>query len=359
MMTRGHDVIGGRGAPRVVAVVLALALLCAGCSPSGAPGAALTAQAVPSMLVWPPPPDAPRIRFVATLASPADVGVRRSRIRRLVDAVLGHATARILQPYGVAVDATRRVFVTDTRARGVHVFDPVRKRYAFIDVVGKTAFKTPTGIAVDASGNLYVADSELGVVFSIDPAGRERWRTRQPLARPTGLALNLADSVLYVVETQGHRVVAFDLGGSELFAFGERGDGPGGLNYPTNATVGVDGEVYITDALNFRVQMFGHRGEAVAAFGRHGDAIGDLARPKGIGLDSEGHVYVVDGLYDVVNVYSRAGTLLLSFGGPGRKPGEFWLAAGLTVDAHNRIYVADSYNGRVQVFEYLPAGPGS
>ena len=348
-----------RVARRKVWISGLLILLCASCAPSGAPGAALTAQAVPSMLVWPPPPEAARIRFVTTLASPADVGVRRSRIRRLVDAVFGRAESRILQPYGVAVDAARRVFVTDTRARGVHVFDPVRKRYEFIGAVGKTAFKTPTGIAVDASGNLYIADSELGVVFSIDPAGRERWRTRQPLARPTGVALNLMDSVLYVVETQGHRVVAFDLAGAELFAFGGRGEGAGELNYPTNATVGVDGEVYVTDALNFRVQMFGHHGEAVAAFGRHGDAVGDLARPKGIGLDSEGHVYVVEGLYDVVNVYSRAGTLLLSFGGSGRRPGEFWLATGLTIDAGNRIYVADSYNSRVQVFEYLPTMPGS
>ena len=344
-----------RGVVIVVLVGIALAACSAG---SGAAGGARVA-ADPASLAWPPPPDQARVRFIMSLATPADAGVRRSTFRRFLDAVFGHAESRVLQPYGVAVDAARRVYVSDTRAHGVHVFDPGRRRYEFIRSVGRTALRTPTGITVDGGGNLYIADSELGVVFSLDPSRRERWRTRQPLLRPTGLALNSADSLLYVVETQGHRVLALDLNGVQQFTFGQRGDGAGELNFPTNVTIGVDGEVYIADSMNFRIQMFDRQGDPVTAFGRHGDAVGDLARPKGIGLDSEGHIYVVEGLYDVVNVYSRTGTLLLSFGGSGRNPGEFWLATGLAVDARDRIYVADSYNSRIQVFQYLAAGPGS
>lgn len=323
-------------------------------------GAARVEQpATPASITWPAPPEQPRIRFVGTLATPADVGVRRSRVRRLLDAIVGHREQRVLQPYGVAVDSAGRVYVTDTKGAGVHVFDPVRHTYEWLRGTKSLSFHTPTGVAVDAAGNLYVADAQLGVVVSLDRTRRERWRTRMPLKRPTGLAIDVADSVLYVVETQGHQVRVLSLDGEERGAFGGRGDSLGELNFPTNVTVGPDGEVYVTDAMNFRVQMFTRQGAPIAAFGRHGDAVGDLARPKGIGLDREGHIYVVDGLYDVVNVYSRTGTTLLSFGGAGRRAGEFWLATGLTVDRRDRIYVADSYNSRVQVFEYLPGAPGS
>jgi DNA-binding beta-propeller fold protein YncE len=341
---------------RIVIAWLGSVASVSGCA-GGAPRVDPTAT--PASITWPAPPEQPRIRFVRTLATPADVGARRSRVRRLLDAITGHREPRILQPYGVAVDGAGRIYVTDTKGAGVHVFDPARRSYEFVRGVRSLPFHTPTGVAVDDAGNLYVADAQRGVVISLDPARRERWRTRTSLRRPTGLAIDTTDRVLYVVETQGHVVRMLSLDGEERGMFGGRGDSLGELNYPTNVTVGPDGEVYVTDAMNFRVQMFTRQGEPIAAFGRHGDALGDLARPKGIGLDREGHIYVVDGLYDVVNVYSRTGTTLLSFGGAGRRVGEFWLATGLTIDRRNRIYVADSYNSRVQVFEYLAGIPDS
>ena len=43
----------------------------------------------------------------------------------------------------------------------------------------------------------------------------------------------------------------------------------------------------------------------------------------------------------------------MDFGSRGREPGQFWLPAGIWIDGNDRIYVADSYNGRVQIFQYL------
>ena len=306
-------------------------------------------------LVWPAPPDTARVRWVASLARPQDIDARTSVLRRVLRLVTGGTTHEVRQPYGVAVDSAGAVYVADGIARGVHVFDTRRRRYRFLRGVGKTDFVWPVGVAVDPAGRVYVTDSRLGTLFGLDAGGKERFRTPARLARPAGVAYDRRTASVYVVESQGHRVSVFDTTGAFRFAFGERGTEPGQLNFPTNVVVDTDGSVYVTDSMNFRVQVFGGDGTYLFDFGRAGDALGDFARPKGIGLDSEGHVYVVEGLYDVVNVYDRAGRLLLTFGGAGRGVGEFWLATGLAVDARDRIYVADSFNGRVQVFQYLRA----
>ena len=307
-------------------------------------------------ILWPRPPDPARIRYVGSISRPSDIGARRPVMRRLVDALTGRQETRVLQPFAVAADTSDRVYVTDLRARGVHVFDLRRRSHAFLSRIGDLQLRAPTGVAPDGLGRLYVADAELGAVFAVDSRGRELWRL-VGFARPSGLALHPVEQQLYVVETQGHRVHIVNTAGRVEHSFGGRGDSAGEFNFPTNVTVGPDGEVYITDSMNSRVQMFGPSGEFLAAFGRPGDAVGDLPRPKGISVDSEGHIYVVDGLYDVVNVYGRTGRLLLSFGGPGHGPGQFWLAAGMAIDARDRILVADTFNSRVQVFQYLPAVP--
>lgn len=338
---------------RLCAGGLLLGLAAAACGAARHPGDLAALQVAEPAPLWPLPPEPARIRLIGSLAMPSDVGVRRSMVRRVVDALTGRREPRLRQPYAVSVDSSGRVVVGDMRARAVHLFDVRRRAHEVISRVDGMALAAPAGVASDGAGNLYVADAELGVVFALDAQRRLRWRL-DGLRRPTGLALHPTEPVLYVVETQGHRVRLVNArDGAVEHAFGQRGDQPGEFNFPTNVAVGADGEVYITDSMNFRVQMFGSDGAFVALFGRPGDAVGDLARPKGIGVDSEGHIYVVDGLYDVVNIYSRTGRILLSFGGAGHAPGQFWLAAGLAMDDRDRVYVADSFNGRVQVFQYL------
>ncbi|MDH5233435.1 MAG: 6-bladed beta-propeller [Gemmatimonadota bacterium] len=304
-------------------------------------------------LSWPAPPGRARIRYLASISTPSDVGVRPSILRRLMNVFTGAVAPRVRQPYGIAVDSLGRIFVADVVAGGVHRFDPARGEYQFIIASERPAFRSPIGVAVGARGDLYVSDSELGVVIVFRPDGRERRRIRAGLIRPTGLAFDAARGLLWVVDTQGHRLVAFDRDGVERRAFGHRGAGAGEFNFPTNVVVAPDGTLYVTDALNFRVQVFSPDGVFLRQFGRHGDAVGDLARPKGIALDSEGHVYVVEGLYDVVNLFDPEGRTLLSFGSAGRGPGEFWLATGIAIDRQDRVYVGDSHNGRIQVLQYV------
>jgi len=308
------------------------------------------------LLVWPAPPDRARIKYLASIATPSDVGARPSMLRRVIDAFTGAVPPRIQQPYGIAVDSLGRIFVADVTARGVHRFDPEEGSYSFIATTVRPGLRSPIGVAIDERGDLYISDSELGVVVVISPDGRERLRIRSGLLRPTGLVYDAVRRLLWVVDTQANRIIAFDRNGQQRAAFGRRGSAEGEFNFPTNIAVAKDGTLYVTDALNVRVQVFTPEGVFLRQFGRHGDGVGDLARPKGIALDSDGHVYVVEGLYDVVNIFEPEGRSLLSVGSAGRGRGAFWLATGIAIDRHDRVYVADSHNGRVQVLQYVAEG---
>ncbi len=341
------------GGGRLPLLTGALALLVLGvadgCASSGA--IRLDADRGPNReVVWPAPPDPPRIRLVRSFRSTNDLGFRRSFFGRVVDFVRGRDPNHVMRhPYGIAVTDEDRIYVVDSAAKGLHLYDLRRSRYRFLSGDG---LENPVDVAVGPGGVLYVSDSEAGAVIVMDPDGDEIHRIDEGLERPTGVAWH-PDGALYVVDTERHEVAVFDASGRRRASFGGRGTEPGRLNYPTLVAVGPDGNVYVSDALNFRVQVFAPDGTPIRSMGQLGDAVGEFARPKGLDVDAAGRVFVVEGLYDVVNVFDPDGRLLMTFGGAGQTEGAFWLATGLSIDSRGRIFVADGYNGRVQVFEML------
>ncbi len=331
---------------------LALGLMsCSGAPVKEAP-ALLTPQ---TPLIWPSPPEPAKISYLSTIKRPEDIGANKGFFKKLAEFVLGAETNDIVKPYGVYVDSTGRLIVTDTSFKRVHVYDTKKKSYLFMDKPGKEEFVTPIASATDAEDRIFVTDSGAGKVFVFSPKGKFI-KSFKAGSRPTGIAINRAAGVVYVSDTGGHAVNMFTLEGKPAGSFGKLGVLDGEFNYPVDLTVDRDGMVYVVDSMNFRVQIFDKSGRFNSSFGRHGDGTGDFGRPKGIAVDRDGNIYVADALFDTVQIFDRQGGFLLNFGSIGKTAGRFWLPSGLFVDDGNKIYVGDSYNSRVQVFEYLGEG---
>jgi len=250
------------------------------------------------------------------------------------------------------------VIVTDPAISAVHIFDPAARKYKMIDRWDKNRdpMIEPQCVAVDEKDNIYVSDSKAGKVFVFDSQGKTRkvfgsMKGREGFfRRPTGIAIDRGKHRVYVTDTWADRVYILDIDGQVLSSFGKHGGETGEFNFPTEVQV-KDGMVAVVDAMNFRVQLFDLDGNFEAQIGTSGDPAGGIYRPKGMGIDSEDHIYIVDGEWGLVQVFDRRGRLLYRFGN-GTGFGQFLLPAGLFIDRNDRVYLVDSYTHRVQIFQY-------
>lgn len=336
----------------LIALSLAGAVGCEGAGSTAAPSAGGSSAPLSPNIVWPKPPDAPRIRYLNTIVGPADVGIKQSFLGRVVDVIAGRRAPRLVRPTGIA-EVGSAIYIADPGAGALWILDPGAQTWSAIYRAGDDYLPSPVGVAAGPAGNVFLADSVLGKVFLLDREGKLVRVIASGMQRPVALAYNAPKDRLYVADSVAQKVVVYNSAGTRLAGWGSRGSDDGEFNFPSYLTLSGDGEVLVTDSLNYRVQVFDQDGRFLWKMGRQGDGSGDFASPKGVAMDRTGHIYVVDALFDTVQIFDREGALLLSFGEHGRNPGEFWLPTGAFFGSNDRIYVADSYNQRVQVFEFV------
>ena len=337
----------------ILALVLA-ALLSGGCASK--PGELFTEAVHPS---WPPAPERTRVRYIGELRQDRDLKPGRKPMEGLRRVLFGREAPReMVRPLDVCTDGGDRVFVADTGARVVHVFDLATREYErWSPPEGAPGFQVPVGLTWDPRGQLIVSDSDASVLFVFDAKGTFLGTLGEStLERPCGVAIDVDRDRIFVADAGAHQVVVLSGDGTEIGRIGRRGTGPGEFNFPTYLTLAPDGSMFVSDSLNFRVQELDSGGGFVRQIGEKGDMPGYFAQPKGLAIDPAGHLYVVDSNFEAVQVFDADGVLLMTFGREGRQAGEVWLPVGIAIDANARIWIADSYNKRIQLFEYLPEG---
>jgi DNA-binding beta-propeller fold protein YncE len=309
-------------------------------------------------IFWPLPPDEPKIEFVRSITKPDDSGRKKGFFKKLWEFVAGESEKQIAKPFGIAVDNQGNLYVTDTALASVHVFNLKEGGYRVLKDPKNGRFISPVGVDVDKEGKVFVSDSLLRQVLVYSPKGKHLMDIKPPrgeelFQRPTGIAVNSGEDLLYIVDTLACAIHVYSTSGDYKFSFGKKGKDNGQFNFPTSIDVSKNGDIYVSDTMNFRIQIFDKNGRYISSFGKHGDGTGDLGNPRGVALDSDMNIYVVDTLFEAVQIFDKDGGLLLAFGKPGVNQGQFILPADIAIDRSDYIYIADSYNSRVQVFKYL------
>ena len=119
----------------------------------------------------------------------------------------------LLQPYGVAVDATGNVFVTDLGDNTLKEIPYTGGNYGTPVTIG-TGFNQPRGVAVDVSGNLFVADLGNNVVKEI-PYSAGNFGTPVVVGtgfdQPQGVAVDAHDN-LFVTDTKTVTEIPYSAG---------------------------------------------------------------------------------------------------------------------------------------------------
>lgn len=307
---------------------------------------------VDSALVWPQPPDKPRIRFVETISSTQPFKKESGGLFSKIAGFLfgdNQDHTSIVQPVGIGVGTEGVIYVTDPGAHGIHVFNRVTKEYDFISETKLGKFRSPVGIAIAPDRTMYVSDSERGDIMVFNEDRDAQYSFKDNLMRPAGMAI--VSGRLYVADPGRQKIVMFDLKGRYIGEFGQRGNGDGEFNFPI--ALAVSKSLYVVDALNYRIQEFDSVGKALFKFGRQGNAGGSFSSPKSVALDSDGNIYVSDALMDNFQIFNKSGELLLVVGKQGDANGRFMSPGGIAIDRNNEIYIVDMLNKRVQIFQYL------
>ena len=313
------------------AVAAAAATLLAGCvsnpgQPDGSRAAAVSAQA----LFYPPLPNSPRIQYLTTIASERDLAVEKNSF---ADFIVGEEkeAQRLTQPYGIALHRGK-LYVADTGAGGVAIFDLAQQRFGFVTGTGAGRIKRPINIRIDADGTKYITDTGRDQVLVYDRDDRFiRAFGVEGQFRPVDLAI--AGDRLYVADILHHQVQVLEKAtGKLLFKFGKAGSAEGELFHPTNIARGPDGDVYVVETSNFRVQRFTAEGRPVRTYGSVGSIPGSFARPKGIAIDKAGRLLVGDAAFQNIQVFDNDGKLLMYFGQTDGRADGLNLPAGVTVD---------------------------
>ncbi len=289
------------------------------------------------VVVYPTPPDTPRIQFLLTLSNEADLKGQSSP--SFLETIVGEdgedVRLEINKPYGVDLyDGT--LYVCDTMAGGLKVIDLEERTFEIFRPRGPGTLRKPINCHVDPrDGRLYVADSERGqiVVFDSTRSYETAFAEGEGM-RPVDVTVD-GDNV-WVVDIDGRAVRMYDRATNQLVKSFPSPDAEAteALFQPTNLAV-RNGLVYVSDFGDFKVKIYTEDGDYVSSVGSFGRTLGQFVRPKGVAVDQDGLLYVVDAGFENVQVFNREGQLLMFFGGPYEGPGDMWLPAKVVIRYHD------------------------
>jgi DNA-binding beta-propeller fold protein YncE len=315
-------------------------------------GGCATKPAAPKKYTFfPPSPDTPRIQFLTDFSSQADM----HQARKFADFIVGEqkTTDPLIKPYGLAAH-DGQVYVCDTVAGNIEVFDFKKHQSSYFAPVGEGRFGLPQNITIDTDGTRYVADTGRAQVLIYGPDGTflEALGMRGDM-KPCDVAVS--PDRLYVADLLNHCVKVFSKADHKLLlTIPSAKDEKVKLFSPTNLALDpARNRLLVADTGANTVQIFDLDGNFVRSLGHTGVAPGMFARPKGVAVDHQGNAYVVDAAAQVAQVFNTDGQLLMYFGQPGASTqGQLALPAVIKLD-YDSVPYFQKFAAPGHQFEYL------
>jgi hypothetical protein len=222
------------------------------------------------------------------------------------------------------------------------------------------------GVATDNAGRVYVADTGAGriEVFDSGEFGNVYLRSigEGVLVRPVDVEVDLRNRI-FVTDEARDKVVEFDTlnrGAPFMRDWGGSGTELGRMSGPRFIHTDQTGLAFNTEAGNVRVQWFAPKAGQMVAISAFGTAEPPaFNNPEGLTVDGatrQMYVSNYNPTEGAVRVYDSRGFFLGQVAGPGSGAGQVSSPRGLSIDPLGRLIVADSGNNRVDVFDPFSVG---
>ena len=315
----------------------------------------------------------------------------------------GQATAAELYvPQGVAVDGSGHLFIADTdneRIRAVNLSTGVITTVAGSGSEGyggdngqatAASLNEPYGVSVDTSGHLFITDTinarirevnlSTGVITTVagdgfsGSYGDGGQATVAQIGFPESAAVD-ANGHLFIADARNNRVRQVNLSTGVISTFaGSAYSGNNGpataaaLSEPEAIAVDAAGDIFIADSANYRVREVnaatgvittvagdgtqgysGDNGQATAA---------ELNFSMALAVDNSGHLFIADSDNQRIRevnlstgvITTVAGNGMAGYNGDGSQAtaAEIYDPNGLTVDNNGDLFIGDTGNARIR-----------
>jgi DNA-binding beta-propeller fold protein YncE len=269
---------------------------------------------------------------------------------------------------GIATDAAGRVYVADSTAADVEIYDNAAAGNRFLGLLNTVKFIKPTGIAIDDRDHIYVADAGTNTVTLFDtysagmPVIRQWGGSGQGIGQIAGPRQMTTDTLapqVFLVERDNERVQWWRPGGSNteapVGAFGV--PDPPTFNNPEGVAVDSAGHIFVSNdsATDGAIRYYDSRGLMLGLLATPGTSPGTVKSPTGLLDDPFDRLVAVDsgnGRLDLFASVAQGARFLETFGKTGSGDGQFKNPTGAALAPGAMLYVSDTGNGRVVRLRY-------
>lgn len=230
--------------------------------------------------------------------------------------------------------------------------------------VALSLMKPPTLLTVDSgTGSIKEIDGGSGAVIrTIGGANAGQGKLVTEYGGPSGGIVASPDGTIYVADTWGHRVVAYNSEGQFINAW-NAGPKEKPFHGPRGIAQDKQGNLYVCDTGKHRVVKFRPNGDFVLEFGSQGDGLVNLHEPVGIACAGN-QLYICDVGNRAVKVFTTEGRPVRQIHVPGWDPRhdgaiKTWLEPFVAVLPDGRIVISDSEDEQLYIFDRNGKNPRS
>ncbi|XP_041379764.1 LOW QUALITY PROTEIN: RING finger protein nhl-1-like [Gigantopelta aegis] len=213
-------------------------------------------------------------------------------------------------------------------------------------------FNNPVDIAIDRRGLVYVSDTNNHriQIFTSEGTVYIQFGTKGSgpgqLSYPLGIVID-DNNIMYITEWDSE----MSMDGKSIKSIGKQGSGPLEFRLPDSITISpITGHIYIADYDNHRIQVLNPDLIFSHMFGTKGSAEGQFNNPIDIAIDRRGLVYVTDFNNHRIQTFTSEGLFLSQFGTKGSGPGQLSYPLGIVIDDNNLMYITERDNHRISIF---------
>jgi len=266
---------------------------------------------------------------------------------------VGSSVGMFKYPWGVAVNATDEIAVTDDFNHRVQIFSSDGNYLRSFGREGNKngEFNSPRGIAFHKNGNIFVVDYYNSRIQIFSGEGQYvssfggKGSLDSQLSYPCGLSVD-SDGNIIVADTGNKLIKVFSPDGKFLMKIG----GQGSFTFPIHCAQ-CDRYLIVSDCKEHCLKVYDRKGNFQYKFGKKGGGDGEFTKPGCLSVNKSGQLMVCDSGHHRIQVFQLNGKFVGKFGTNGTNLGELKFPGSVTVLSNGRIVVCDNDNHRMQIFE--------